>query len=329
MTPDIRFNPVSLCAEGPRLPAIKQWLTDVIWTRSRYEASDSETYLRQGEQAVSLLEEAIASGALAVWDELEATTREAPTLKSWLSLDAPLPLESPRAAVVFDGLSLRELPLLLKMAESTGFRVKSVGVTATSLPTETTDFIEQRVIGTRIGPSRLKGRRELAERNVEAFYLEQPNAREVFPAGRNLLIWSSYPDRLFFNDEARSEQLFTTFHQDHIPVLWKCTVQAIPRGMPIVVTADHGYIFFGASLESTRDSDAASLLGQARSREYGLNETMPAWHPDLQIIPATRTAMLRGRLRAKPQGPASRKIYQHGGFSLMEVLVPWIELERL
>lgn len=324
---DLHFDPVSLCAEGPRLPAIKKWLTDVIWTRSRYDASAVESYLHQGEEAVSRMEETIASGALAVWDELEADSRQAPTLKSWLCLDAR-PLESPRAAVVFDGLSLRELPLLLKMAETTGFRVKSVGTVATSLPTETLDFVEQRVIGTRIGPSRLKGRREFAEKNVEAFYLEQPNAREVFPSDRSLLVWSSYPDRLFFNDEARSEQLFTTFHHDHIPVLWKCTVQAIPRGIPIVVTADHGYIFFGASLESTRDSDAAALLGQARSKEFGPNETLPAWHPDLQILPATRTAMLRGRLRAKPQGPASRKIYQHGGFSLMEVLVPWLELER-
>lgn len=326
---DICFNPVSLCAEGPRLPAIKQWLTDVIWSPSRYNAMDAEVYLRQGEEAVVRLEEAISSGALAVWDELEADSRQAPTLKSWFGLDAPLPLESPRAAVVFDGLSLRELPLLLKMAETTGFKVKSVGITATSLPTETIDFVDQRIIGTRIGPSRLRGRRELAEKNVEAFYLEQPNAREVFPSGRSLLVWSSYPDRLFFNDEARSEQLFSTFHHDHIPVLWKCTVQAIPRGMPIVVTADHGYIFFGASLESMRNSDAAALLGQARSREFGPTEELPAWHPDLQILPATRTAMLRGRLRAKSQGPSSRKIYQHGGFSLMEVLVPWIELERV
>ena len=89
---DICFNPVSLCAEGPRLPAIKQWLTDVIWSSSRYNAQDAEVYLRQGEEAVVRLEEAISSGALAVWDELEADSRQAPTLKSWFGLDAPLPL---------------------------------------------------------------------------------------------------------------------------------------------------------------------------------------------------------------------------------------------
>ena len=99
--PDLHFDPISLSAEGSRLPSIKKWLTESVWTRSRYDALDADAYLRQGEEAVCRLEETIASGALAVWDELEADSRQAPTLKSWLGLDAPLPLESPRAAVVF------------------------------------------------------------------------------------------------------------------------------------------------------------------------------------------------------------------------------------
>jgi len=326
--PDIHFNPSLLFQKGPRLPTIKNLLTQVVWTADRYDSLDIETYLRTGEDAVARFEEVVATGALSVWDELEADSRQSPAVSSWLGIDAGLPLESPRAVVVFDGLSLRELPLLLKMAGNTGFRVKSASAISTSLPTETFDFVEQRVIGKRIGPSQLKGRRELAEKNVGAFYLEQPNSREVFPTGRSLLVWSSYPDRLFFNDEARSEQLFSTFHRDHMPVLWKCTVQAIPSGVPIVVTADHGYVFFGASLESTRNAEACAILDQARFKEFGATERFPDWHADLQLLAGTRTAMLRGRLRAKPSGPASRKLYQHGGFSLMEVLVPWLELER-
>ena len=325
---DLQFTPSSLFQEGTRLPSIKQWLSDTVWSRARYDVLDPETYLREGEEAVTRAEELIATGALSLWDELEAESRQSPAIKSWLGIDAPLPLEKPRAAIVFDGLSLREMPLILKMAESTGLKVKSAGVIATSLPTETVNFVEQRVIGTRIGPSQLKGRRELGEKNVAAFYLSQPNTREVYSADRSLLIWSSYPDRLFFNDEARSEQLFTTFHRDHIPVIWKCTAQAIPAGMPIVITADHGYVFFGASFEANRHSSAPAILDQARFKEFSPTEPFPEWHPDLQLLSASRTAMLRGRLRTKPQGTSSRKLYQHGGFSLMEVLVPWVELER-
>lgn len=324
----LRYDLLRLCAEGPRLPAIKRWLIEDVWSSERYAGQSATDYLRKGEEAVCKLEEALSTGALSVWDELEADSAQAPTLKAWLGIDAPLPLERPRAAVVFDGLSLREWPLLIKMAEATGFRVKSADVISTSLPTETLDYIEQHVIGVRVPPSRLRGRRELAEKNVEAFYLEQPNTRTAFPVDRGLLVWSSYPDRLFFNDEARSEQLFETFHRDHIPVLWKCAVQALPPDVPVVVTADHGYIFFGASLESTRHSEAPAMLDQARSKEFAPGTGFPAWHPDLHLLPSRRLAMLRGRLRAKPSGPSSRKLYQHGGFSLMETLVPWLELER-
>lgn len=325
--PNLHFPPARLFAEGERLPAIKSWLMDTVWTGDRYRQTAPDQYLRTGEEAVCRLEELVATGAQQVWDELQAESFRAPTVKGWLGLDAPLPLTQPKAAIIFDGLSLREIPLLLQMAEASGLRVKSTQAVATCLPTDTMHFVEQRVLGTRLGPSQLRGRAEFAEKNAEAFYLDQPNTRHVFPEGRNLLVWSTYPDRLFFNDEARTEALFTTFHRDYIPTIWKCTAQAIPRGVPIVVTSDHGYIFLGASLEATRSSDAPELLGQARMKEFAPDEFFPAWHPDLQICPQNRLAMLRGRLRARPQGASSRKLYQHGGFSLMEVLVPWIELE--
>lgn len=328
--PDLDFNPALLFAEGERLPKITSWLTDTVWAESRYQKNEPEAYLRTGEMAVYHLEELIATGALTIWDELEADSRRAPTLKSWLGIDAALPLTTPHAGVVFDGLSLRELPLLLRLAAATGFRVKSLKIITTCLPSETVHYVEQRVLGTQLAPSRLRERAELAEKNVETFYLEQPNSRANYPADCSLLIWSSYPDRLFFNDEARSESLFTTFHKEYIPTIWKCAVQSIPGGMPIVVTSDHGYIFFGAGVESTHsNSDAARLLDQSRVKQFREEEPFPEWNPDLQLLPRERLAMLRGRIRAHPQGPASRKLYQHGGFSLMEMLAPWIELEKI
>lgn len=325
---DLEFDPMQLLHEGERIPEIKSWLSETVWSSNRYESLSLEEYLRSGEGAVSRLEEIIGTGALQVWDELEAESRRSPTIQEWLGINALFPLQSPRAAVVFDGLSIREIPLIVKMAQSTGFQIKTVSAIGTSLPTETLDFIEQRVLGSRVAPSQLRGRRELAEKNVAAYYLEQANSREVFPADKSLLVWSSYPDRLFSNDEARDESLFSTFHRDHIPVLWKCAAQSIPSHMPIVITADHGYAFFGTGFDSIRQSDATALLGQARFKQFAEGESFPDWHPDLQLIKQTRTALLRGRLRVRPQGPSSRKLYQHGGFSLMEVLVPWIELER-
>jgi len=317
----------SLLVEDERLPNIRAWLTDQVFSPDRYASMASADFLRDGEAAVCRLEEILTTGAPKVWDELAASVQKAPSPRAWLGLDEALPSEQNRAVVVFDGLSLRELPLLLAQARASGFKVKECSVIATCVPTETKSFVDARVIGKPIGPSQLPGRSELTSHNTDAFYLDQPNMRDRYPVGRSLLLWSTYPDRLFKNDEARFEDLFATFHEHHIPTLWKNTVQSLPTGLPIVITSDHGYIFFGASLESSRASDAAALLGQSRSRHFGVDETMPVSHPDLQIFPADRLAMLRGRIRTRAQGAGSRHLYQHEGFSLLEVLVPWLELE--
>ena len=326
---NLDFDPRRLSDDGSRLKAITDWLTGTVWSPERYAATSSEDYFREGEAAVCGLEELIAAGAPRVWDELAAESAAAPTVADWLGLSAPLPLPSPHAAVVFDGLSLREMPMLLAHAAESGFRVKCARSIATCLPTVTETFVEERLLGKSLSPSALPGRREFAEKNAQAFYFGQPNSRDNFPAGCSLLVWSHYPDGLFFDDNARSEKLFDTF-ASYIETIWKCTVQAIPAGVPIVVTSDHGYVFFGAGGEAgALQGDAGSLLEQARWREFPPEAPFPTWHPDLQLIPSRRLALLRGRIRTRKSGPSSNRLYQHGGFSLMEVLVPWLELERI
>ena len=326
--PAFDFDPQQLFGEGSRLQAVTEWLTSKVWSPERYATLSSDDYLRKGEAAVCELEELIAAGAPRVWDELAAASAAAPTIANWLGLSAPLPLASPRAAVVFDGLSLRELPMLLEHAAASGFEVKSAQTIATCLPTETRSFVEERVVGKPISPSDLPSRREFTEKNAQAFYFGQPNSRDNFPVGRSLLVWSHYPDGLFFDDGARSEKLFGTF-ASYIETIWKNTVQAIPAGVPIVVTSDHGYVFFGAGGEAAAlHHDAGSLVEQGRWRVFPPDAQFPAWHPDLQLVPSRRLALIRGRIRTRKQGPSSGRLYQHGGFSLMETLVPWLELER-
>ena len=62
-----------------------------------------------------------------IWDESAGPNQiKRPRSNHGFGLDAPLPLPAPRAAVVFDGLLVaRRLPLLLKLAEESGLRVKS------------------------------------------------------------------------------------------------------------------------------------------------------------------------------------------------------------
>ena len=38
-------------------------------------------------------------------------------------------------------------------------------------------------------------------------------------------------------------------------------------------------------------------------------------------------SMIRGRVQTHPRGEAARKLYKHGGLSLMKMLTPWVILE--
>jgi hypothetical protein len=322
-----------LHAGGPRLPAVTEWLTRSVWSPGRFASLPREEYLRDGEASVARVEEVISAGAGRLWDELAAASEQAPTPRAFLGLDSP-PSSQPiaRAVVVFDGLSLRELPLLLDLAAKTGFRIDDSRAIVTSLPTETIDFVSQRIVGPDAahgtGPNQLPASGALTSRGVHAAYLDSLTPRLPLPAGKSLLLWSTYPDRLFKDDEARFDtQLFPQF-SEYVSTLWKYTVQAIPPGVPIVITSDHGYIFFGSTAESGRDSNALDLLAQQRHRIFPEAEAFPRQHPDLQLFPARRLAMLRGRLKTRPKGNGARRLYQHGGFSLMETLVPWVLLNR-
>jgi hypothetical protein len=45
------------------------------------------------------------------------------------------------------------------------------------------------------------------------------------------------------------------------------------------------------------------------------------------ISRTSKVAMIKGRVKTKSTGDAASRLYKHGGLSLMEMLVPWIEIE--
>ncbi|MEW5799660.1 MAG: hypothetical protein AB1728_11710, partial [Bacteroidota bacterium] len=110
--------------------------------------------------------------------------------------------------------------------------------------------------------------------------------------------------------------------------VWKNIVLTIPKDYEIIITSDHGYIFFGPELESTVLTEAPRLLNNDRFRFFSSEEPLPSDVPELQLLGDRRLAMLRGRIKNRPQGPSGNKAYRHGGMSLMEMLTPWLVLKR-
>lgn len=312
-----------LTAPEPRLPWITKWLQQEVWSEENFSAGTPEEYLIQGEHDVHSFEELIATTADRFYDELASAVTQVKPLTDIISTDT--------AVVVFDGASLREIPIFLQKARETGFTVLEQRTSLAALPSTTTAFVEQRIIGKPIGPKTLPQRKELKDQNIKVYYFDDAISSHQIqcPIGEKILIWSAFPDVTYQDSDARFARHFADM-QKLYDTAWKNTVMQVPRTKKIVITSDHGYIFFGAGFDSTRQTDACDLLDQDRYRSFNQDENIPQLiqYPQLQIFHDKRLAMLRGRIKNKPRGQSANKIYRHGGLSLMEMLVPWIVIER-
>ena len=105
-----------LTQPGERLPAISRWLRDEVWSSDRLGKLAPVEYLERGEKEVNRAEELILSSAPSVYDEITAASQRSPRLSDMFH-------ETPTAIVVLDGASIRELPILRKLARETGLKV--------------------------------------------------------------------------------------------------------------------------------------------------------------------------------------------------------------
>ena len=225
----------SLSASGTRLEWLSNWLTNAVWSRERFGELSAAQYLEEGERLVNGLEEVIAAASPRVYDELAALPRNR-LISTFLDGDQR------SAIVVFDGLSLREMPALQNLAESSGLSITESGVGRSALPSETLDFIEQQ-LGFATAPSQLSGRHELKHRGSAAYYYSHPGERHSLDTeARALLLWSSFPDNTYRDSAARFSEHFAQI-QTLMESAWNSTVMTIPRGRRILVTSDHGYLF--------------------------------------------------------------------------------------
>lgn len=311
-----------LAQPGDRLPSLANWLMHDVWSPERFAQLTPETYLEEGEKLVHDVEEMILAGAFSLYDEIAVASKNAPRLSAFFAEVTPTTI------VVFDGASLREIPMLHHLAKETGFEILHSGYGIAALPSDTLSFVEQRILGKRVTPSELPRRQELKEISVAAFYYDA--VHRYFPlAGEQhkFLLWSQFPDGTFKDMSARLAAHFGEIRK-MFDTAWQKIVMEIPKSHRIIITSDHGYIFFGQGLESTYPNEAARWLNQDRFKFFGESENLPQEVEGLQVVGDRRLAMLQGRIKNRPQGPSAKNAYRHGGISLMEMLTPWLELRR-
>ena len=316
-----------LTQRGPRLPWLADWLLGEVWSERNYREKPAGQYLQSGEQLVNELEEVLCAAASRVYDGFLEPVPADRHLRNYLTSGQRC------AAVVFDGLSLREVPLIKRLAEQSGLRVVEEGWSVAATPSDTVDFIASRLGVGMIAPTQLPANAQLRSDGIACHYLGQVNQRcSLNPSAQSILVWSSFPDYRYTERDAKFPELFENLH-NMMMTAWQNSVQAIVQESPgrrILITSDHGYVYFGSGCSFGWDSSTVAPLTAyfGGERFARITETPnPPEHRGVHVLADRGIAMIRGRVQTHPRGDGARKLYKHGGMSLMEMLVPWILLE--
>jgi len=311
-----------LTSPGSRVNWLVDWLLHDVWSPERYEDMGAAEFLKRGEDDVNRLEEMIVAAAPRLYDEITPPCPPERHVRRFLE-------SGPAAAVIFDGLSVREIPVLLKLAERSNIRVVETGISVAAVPSETVFFVEQRLELPRISPSIIESRTELRDAGIKAYYYSNVNDRRRLDAAtQSLLLWSAFPDNTYGDAGARFAQHFEQMHH-LLETAWEHTVQELPAGRRVVVTSDHGYVYFGSGLSANRQRSSvqhlSSWFGGERWGEIGGSKGEPP--EDEAVARYGNIAMIRGRVQTHPPGPAATRAYKHGGQSIMEMVTPWVVME--
>ncbi len=226
-------------------------------------------------------------------------------------------------------MSIREIPIILRLSEQSGFKITKIDCSHSAIPCETIDFIDRELGCGRVAPSQLPNRKELKDKGITVVYTNNiTQSITVENIDLPILVWSSFPDNTYKDSGARFLNHFENIH-DQFKTAWMNTVQQIKGKVKIIVTSDHGYIFFGTGMDFPRSAsetrDLNAYFGNDRNAFLQENPNPPQ-SEDIIIDEKRGIAMVKGRVRTRSTGEAASKLYKHGGLSLMEMLTPWIEL---
>ena len=107
-------------------------------------------------------------------------------------------------------------------------------------------------------------------------------------------------------------------------------VERLTTGRRLVITGDHGYAATGLFPDTADSKQAQHLKSRFKSGRSAPDQNSPSdWVPPIDIVldtPHGRHAFALGRRKWKSQG--GYPTLAHGGLSLLEVAVPFIELSR-
>ncbi len=300
------------------------------------QSGEIKTLYRSLETEVGHIDHVLASSAWDLWQEF----REAPKGSAYVK-DFWTSTPGPRAVLLLDSLSIREVVPICDQVRQFGGQVKSIEFAGSEVPSETDIYANA------LGVS---GRAELAKRPVpRPFFIPNGDAyvdtfkkipfdeaAKKIPNQKNLFIWHGWPDDSL-HDLGKVDDAFNRFITHVSETIqsegFKTLLKLLTTGRELLITSDHGYCN-ASSFQMAQADEHKELktLGHTRAKKIEASErlsgrTIPPATLEMEATASKglyRVAV--GRRRPSDKGFPS---LTHGGLSLMECTVPLITVKAM
>ncbi len=270
----------------------------------------------------------IAESAWELWEAyLDSAPRSSQELVTWWSQSSGA---AGKAVLILDALSLRELPAILAAAEARGVQPVSVRATGAEAPSTTDQFAKALGAGTRGGlkNNTPPGGFVLSAGGVHTDVVSYPfqDCLGIVPNEKNVVIWHTWLDDLIHVQKKLPDQIYKTAQAELQGDGFWAFVDRLRQGRKLIITSDHGYAV--GKLFSTEERD--DTVVQALREVFGASRyesESKAWA--CRLMPPIVTTqnghhIVMGQRKWKVQGGFPH--VDHGGLTLLEIAVPFIEL---
>jgi hypothetical protein len=316
-------------------PAKEAWqgIFEKLWEifSSMLTLQNAERELADRERKVSEVELLLSGSAWELWREFESSVpRTAQSvIDFWNSTTGG------KAVLILDALSLRELPWLLQEADRRGYQVQQAGVRGSELPSDTTPFAK--VLGF--------GQRSSLENNGAGSTHQLPGARtdsmdaawdyclDWVASAPAIVLWHHWPDDRIHQLSVPGDG-FQTLCREAAQKLtsdsfWKM-IEVMTTGRRLVITGDHGYAASGMFADVSNPEQANWLKTNFGASRFSCGPGTPHnWSPPISLCLQSAHGINQFALgRRKWKSAGGYPTLAHGGLSLLEVAVPFIEITK-
>ena len=314
-------------------PAAWQAIFEKLWQifSAPLTPQNVEREVAERERQVAELELLLSSSAWELWRDFEGCVpRTTPAvIEFWNRAPAG------KAVLILDGLSLRESPWLLQEAQRRGYQIHQAGVRGSELPSDTTPFAKALGFSNR---SALENNdaglaHALPGARTESLDTEWISCLDWIASAPAIVLWHHWPDHRIHKLAEPGDGLQKLCREtaQHLTSdsFWKM-IERMATGRRLVITSDHGYAAPGLFWDVASKEQAHWLKTNFGGSRFacGPGPDHP-WLPPISLSLTTAHGTHQFALgRRKWKAGGGYPTLAHGGLSLLEVAVPFLEISR-